>query len=93
MGSDKIDKDLMKNILDINYTKYVQYKTTAVIIGFTYIVGIIIIFITKQLDFSNKNQMITLIIFSVITLTPCIYTVLNSQKHISKIPELISKLE
>jgi len=51
----KISSKLMKNILDFNYTKQVQYKTTAIIISFTYIVGVVIAFITKQLDFSYRN--------------------------------------
>jgi len=88
-----IEDGLMKNILVINYTKHVQYKTTAIIVGFTYIVGVVIAFMTRQLSFSDKTQIIVVIIFSLIVLVLCVYTILDSQKHINRIPKLISNLE
>jgi len=48
-----LSDNIKKNLLDIKHQRYLQYFNTSTIILFTYIVGIIIGFITKQIDHSN----------------------------------------
>ena len=53
-----------KNLLDLQYAKYLQYYTTAVIILFTYGIGVAIAFITKQIDFYSIGQMLLVFLIS-----------------------------
>lgn len=47
---------LRKNILDIQYNKYLQYFSTTTIILFTYFIGLLIALMTKSIDYTNKNH-------------------------------------
>ena len=89
----KLSDKIKKNVLDINYTKYLQYQITAVIVSITFFVGIFVAFITKQLNPDNILQMSIAGFFSIIVLTPCAYYFLESRKHLRIIPKEIKKLK
>jgi len=55
-----------KNILDLKYNTYLQYFNTAIIIAFTYVIGIIIAIITYQIK--EITQLLLVWIFSSIIL-------------------------
>ncbi len=40
---------IQKNILDLEYNTYLQYFNTAIIIAFTYVIGVIIAIISYQI--------------------------------------------
>lgn len=84
-----MDERIKKNILDLNYNKYLQYKITAIIISFTYMVAIVIAWITGQLNLGNYFQMLVVAIFSILILTPSIYFIIISNKHLKRIIELL----
>ncbi|MFH1592504.1 MAG: hypothetical protein ABIB47_04015 [Candidatus Woesearchaeota archaeon] len=89
----KISDSLKEDILNLNYNKHFQYKTTAIIISFTYVAAIVIAWMTKQLNLRDYFQMTILGIFSIIVLTPSIYVLITSSKPLVKIPELIKSLK
>ena len=88
-----MEDQLKKNILDLHYNKYLQYKLTSIIVATTYSFAIAIAWITKQINLRDYIQMSVLTILSVVILTPCIYFIINSNKHINKIIDLIKKLK
>lgn len=88
----ELSEKVKKNLLDIQYNKYVQYFNTSVIIAFSYIIGVGITFITKQIDYKNSIQLTTLIIISVIFLGINTSLLLKFKLHQSNILEEIKKL-
>ena len=47
---------IKKNILDLQYNKYLQYFNTIIVLLFTYFIGLIIAFLTDQIDFSIPSN-------------------------------------
>ena len=90
--SEKISERLKKNLLELQYQKNLQYFNTTIILLFTYIIGVFIVFITKQIDYRNFNQLILIGIISIAFLSILILLLLkfknNSNKIISEIKEL-----
>ena len=62
----EISDKIRKNLLDLQHTKYIQYFNTCVILLFTYFIGLVISFFTKQIDYSNREQVILIIFTSVV---------------------------
>ena len=65
----KLPDRVKKNLLDLNYNKYLQYFTTSIILFFTYIIAVLVGFITKQINYTNLGQMIMVSIVSIIVIT------------------------
>ena len=93
MNSNNADSIIKKDILDLNYNKYLQYKITSVIVATTYLFAVAIALITDELKLDNYLQMGVLAILSIVVLTPCIYFVISSSKHLNKIPNLMKELK
>jgi len=89
----ELSDKLKKNILDLTYNKYLEYQTTSIIICFSYLVGIAVAFLTKQLNLADYSQMILLWSFSIIVLIPAIYFILSARKHLRNIILEIKKLK
>jgi len=87
--SDKVKK----NLLDLQYNKYLQYYTTAVILLFTYFIGVGIAFITEQVDYKNINQMLLLAMISIAILSIIIILMLQYKGHMANIFEEIKRLK
>lgn len=87
--SDKIKKKL----LDLQYNKYLQYYNTSIIILFTYVIGVAIAFITKQIDYRNMNQIGLVGIISIAVVSIIIIFMLEMKDHIQNIPNKIKKLK
>lgn len=47
---------LQKNILDLEYHTTLQYFTTTIILVFTYLVGLVIAFLTAQVTYTDAQQ-------------------------------------
>lgn len=84
---------IKKNVLDLNYSKHLQYKITAIIVATTYLFAVTISLFTEDLKLNNPLHMSVLAIFSIIVLTPCIFIILDSSKHLSKIVNLVKGLK
>ncbi len=65
----RLPDKVRKNLLDLNYNKYLQYFTTSIILFFTYIIAVLVGFITKQINYTNLGQMIMVAIVSIIVIT------------------------
>ncbi len=81
-----------KNLLDLQYNKYLQYYTTSVILLFTFLIGVVIAFFTKQLSLVDMRQMLLVGVFSIIVLGVISSCMLYFRSHQEKIIEEIKKL-
>lgn len=59
----KLEKEILsdkvkKNLLDLEYNKNLQYQLICIITVITYIVGLAIAFITKQIDYRNSSHLL-----------------------------------
>ena len=88
-----MEDKIKKNILDLNYNKYLQYKITSIIIGTTYLFALSISWITRQINLQDYIQMSVVAILSIVVLTPCIYFMINSGKNMNKIINLVKVLK
>lgn len=88
-----LNDKIKKNLLDLNYNKYLQYYTTTIIILFTFFIGLTLAFITKQIDYNNISQMILTAFISAIILSVLVILMLNFRSHIKNIPEEVKKLK
>ncbi len=83
---------IKKNILDLNYNKYLQYQITAIIISLTYVFGVIIGIFAKQIVLTDAPDFAIVTITSGFVLLPCAYAIYLSSRRLRKIPKLIMSL-
>jgi len=81
-----------KNILDLQFQKYLIIASTTVIIAFTYFIGIVIAILTKQIDLQNFVDMAFLFVLSVGVLGICSIFFFSAVFHIKNIPEIVKEL-
>jgi len=82
-----------KNILDLHFTKNLQYYTTSIIILFTYVIGVVIAFLTGQVSVQNINQLLLVGVISSVVISIITLLMLTFRSHLKEIPELIKSLE
>ncbi len=88
-----VTERVKKNILDIHYNKYLQYFNTTIIVSFTYLIGVSIAFITKQVDYKDPAQLSLVVLISIGFLGIMVILLLNFKGHIlDRIPKEIKKL-
>lgn len=83
---------IKKNVLDLRYNTYLQYFNTIVIIGCTYIIGIIIAVLTKQIDIHNTSQVLAVATISVFVLLTFSIILLYFKKKLQDIIKDINSL-
>jgi len=93
MKENKLSDKLKKNLLDMNYNKYLYYFNTSVILLFTYVIGILIGFITKQINYRSLNQMMAVAVVSILVVGVIILLLLNFLDHLRKIVIEMKKLK
>lgn len=82
-----------KNLLDLQYNKYLQYYTTSIIILFTYFIGLGIAFITKQIDIGEPRQFLSLMVISISITVLIILSMLRFKNHQQNILDEIKNLK
>ena len=87
--SDKVKK----NLLDLQYNKYLQYYTTSIIILFTFFIGVSLAFITKQIDMSEPKQFLSLSVISISATVLIILSMLHFKSHQQNILDEIKNLK
>lgn len=87
--SDKVKK----NLLDLQYNKYLQYYNTSIIILFTYFIGVGIAFITKQIDIGEPRQFLSLMVMSISIAVLIILSMLRFKNHQQNILDEIKSLK
>ncbi|MDO8741216.1 MAG: hypothetical protein Q7J54_06620 [Candidatus Woesearchaeota archaeon] len=93
MPKEELSDRLKKNLLDLQFNKYLQYYTTAIIILFTYLIGITIAFVTKQVDYKSINQVMLVGIISISVISIVAILMLRFKSHMSNIIKEVKKLK
>ena len=78
-----------KNILDLEFQMHMNIISTAIVIIFTYLIGIGIALISNQINLKNYTILIFLLSCSLSILILCFGICLNSFYKIIKIPDKI----
>lgn len=89
----KLSEKVKKNLLDLQYNKYLQYYNTSVILLFTYFIGVAIAFITKQVSVNNVRQLFLVSITTVLVTSFILLLMLHFKNHQENILEEIRGLE
>ncbi len=82
-----------KNLLDLQYSKYLQYYTTTIIILFTYGIGVAIALITRQIDVSSVRQMLLVSLVSSAVVSIIVILLIGFKGHLGNITHEIKKLK
>ena len=89
----KMDESLKrKNILDLQFQKYLTISSTSIIIAFTYFIGVGITFFTKQIKLNDFVDISLLFIVSVLVLGICFSLFFNAIFHLRNIPEVVKEI-
>ena len=81
-----------KNILDLQFQKYLTIASTSVIVAFTYFIGAGIAILTKQVNLDDFISMGVLIVISIGILGICSALFFNAVFHLKNIPEIVKSL-
>lgn len=66
-----MDLNIKKNILDLEYNNNLQYFNTSIVIMFTYIITIIVVLVTKQIDYTSLKE------FSILGIISLVFIIFN----------------
>lgn len=81
-----------KNVLDLQFQKYLTTASTSIIIAFTYLVGVGIALLTKQINLGDFLIVGVLIVISMGILGICSALFFNAVFHIKNIPEVVKEI-
>lgn len=96
MNSKNLSDPIKKSLLQLAYSRYLQFFNTTIIIGFSFFIGIIIAFLTNQLDYQNVNHWIlvgfisSIVFFFVLIFGNKFYTHLETMKEEVKKLKIVS---
>lgn len=93
LDANKLSEKVKKNLLDVHYTRYLQYFNTTIIISFTYLIGVSIAFITKQINYKDPKQLILIALVSIGFLGIMMILLVNFKEHLNRILKEIKKLK
>jgi len=82
-----------KNILDLQFSKHLQYKSTAAVVLLSYVITLSVTIVTQPAVLSSLLSLIALLIISVLVVTASTYYLARSDRHLKRIPRLIGELE
>lgn len=82
-----------KNILDLEYNKYVQHINTCAIAVITYVVGVGIALITKQIDYNDSRHLLAIFFGSLAFISSMILLIKNYKIILKEILEEIKQLK
>lgn len=85
--------DIKKNLLDLEYQRYLQLYTAVLILIFTYIIGIMVAFLTKQIDIKDVNQIWILVAITLFFMIFAFYFITKFSNNLTKIKEEIKNIE
>ena len=85
-------KDVRKNILDLAHQNYLQFYVATIISLVTYVVGVGLALVTKQIRLNDYAQVWTLSIMTAGVLGIAIPLLIRFRKNIISIPDEIRQL-
>jgi len=77
----------------LQYNRYLQSYNTSIIVLFTFLIGIGIAFITKQIDYTSFNQMLAVATITIAVVAVIVLLMLQFKGHMSNILQEIKKLK
>ena len=81
-----------KNILDLQFQKYLTIASTSIIIAFTYFVGVGIAILTKQVNLSDFISVGVLMVISLGILGICSSLFFNAVFNLRNIPTVVKEI-
>ncbi len=81
-----------KNILDLSYSRNLQYQTNAIVILSSFVIAVVLALFTNQIDLTNGIQLILLGIFSILFLSYVTVALMKYQWALNDICEQIKQL-
>jgi hypothetical protein len=81
-----------KNILDLQFQKYLTIASTSVIIAFTYFIGVGIAIFSKQIQLNSFISIGSLFVISAGVLGICSILFFNALFHLKNIPSVVKEL-
>ena len=81
-----------KNVLDLQFQKYLIISSTSIVIAFTYLIGVGIALLTKQIRLDNYEIMGAVFIISAAILGICSTLFFNAVYHLKHIPLAVKRL-
>ncbi len=81
-----------KNILDLEHQRYLQFYNTTIIILFTFLIGIGISFLTKQINPKDYIQILGIVLISSIVFVLSYKYIIKFNKELKRIKEEIKRL-
>ena len=86
------EEDKKKNILDLQFQKYLIIASTSIIVAFTYFIGVGIALFSKQIALDNFVSMGSLFVISARILGVCGIIFFNARFHLKNILDMVKKL-
>ena len=86
------DEVKKKNVLDLQFQKYLTIASTSIIIAFTYFVGVGIAILTKQVNLSDFISAGVLMVISLGILGICSSLFFNAVFHLRNIPKVVKEI-
>ena len=84
---------IKKNLLDLEYNKYLQYLNTTLILVFTYFIGILVAILTENVKYTNPNQIFFVSTISVGVLSVLFVLIFNFKNKLKEIVKKIKKIK
>ncbi len=88
----KISDHIKKNLLDLEYNRYLQYYNTTLIVAFTYFVGLIIAVLTQNIKYGDFVLIFAIFLISIIILSLATIFIFNFKYKLENIVAEIKKL-
>ena len=85
--------NLKKNLFDLEYSKYLQFYNTTLIFLLTYLAGLIISILNKQINLNDRTQLAVLVIISIVLISITLDFLLVFKNMMNKIIRKIKRLE
>ncbi|MBI4439988.1 hypothetical protein HY638_03370 [Candidatus Woesearchaeota archaeon] len=82
-----------KNILDLQHSRNLQYLNTAFISLFTYVIGIVIGFVTNEISYRNPEQVMMTAIISAIVVSAFLLIIQRYRTRLYRILKAIDELD
>ena len=86
------EKTKKKNILDLQFQKYLIIASTSVVIAFTYAIGVGVALFAKQIKLDDFISMGALFVISAGILGSCSILFFNAIFHLKNIPQVLKEL-
>ncbi len=86
------EKLKIKNVLDLQFQKYLVISSTSIIVAFTYLIGVSIAILTKQIKLDDFFSVGVLIIVSFGILGVCSIFFFDASFHIRNIPRIVKSI-